>query len=101
MSVISPALAQPSPERHSTPPGTLGLQKRDDARDDPNAIVVSRNFKLVFNSVLAITAFAGLVQIVMAYIWPNPTGLQQEVFSAMGFAWKTGFGAFSELLVGK
>jgi hypothetical protein len=59
MSVISPALAQP-PQKPSLPPGTLGWQTRDDARDDPNAIVLSRHFKLVFISVLAITVFAGL-----------------------------------------
>jgi hypothetical protein len=102
MSVISPALALRARERPSLPPGTLGLQRRDDARDDPNAIVLSRHFKLVFISVLAITVLAGLAEIVMASIWgTSPTQLQLEVFSAMGFAWKAGFGAIIGLFGGK
>jgi hypothetical protein len=44
---------------------------------------------------------SGIAQILMASFWETPTGLQQDVFSAMGFAWKTGFGAIVGLLGGK
>jgi len=46
---------------------------------------------------------AGIAQIAIASIWSNasPTGFQNEVFSAMGFAWKIGFGAVVGLLAGK
>jgi hypothetical protein len=67
----------------------------------PGAIVLPPVFKWVFLSVLAITLLSGIAQIVMASLWDKPTGLQQDVFSAMGFAWKTGFGAIVGLLGGK
>ena len=65
------------------------------------AIVLSPTFKLIFVAVFAITVLSGVAQIVMAALWDAPTGLQQDVFSAMGFAWKAGFGAIVGLLGGK
>jgi hypothetical protein len=38
---------------------------------------------------------------VMASSWGAPTASQKEVFDAMGFAWKAGFGAIVGLLGGK
>jgi hypothetical protein len=67
----------------------------------PSPITISPTFKLVFISVLAITVFSGVAQIVMASIWATPTASQKEVFDAMGFAWKVGFGAIVGLLGGK
>ncbi len=68
---------------------------------DPSAIVVPSRFKWAFISVLAITVFAGVAEIIMASIWGTPTGLQQQSFLAMDFAWKAGFGALVGLLGGK
>jgi len=102
-SVITPALPI-MPQEPKSSDSMMHWRTTDGAHDaskDPNAIVISRHFKLVFISVLAITTLAGLAQIIMAGIWGTPTGLQQEVFSAMGFAWKVGFGAIVGLLGGK
>jgi hypothetical protein len=65
------------------------------------AIVVSSHFKLVFLSILAITLLSGAVQTLLAFSWPDPTKAQQEVFEAMGFAWKLCLGAIVGLLGGK
>jgi hypothetical protein len=37
----------------------------------------------------------------MASIWGKPSAQQEQVFEAMGFAWKAGFGAIVGLLGGK
>jgi hypothetical protein len=87
--------------RQRLPPDTMGLQTKDAGDDPSNPNILSRHFKLVFISVLAITVLSGLAQIVMATFWSTPTGPQQEVFLAMGFAWKMGFGAIVGLLGGK
>jgi hypothetical protein len=69
--------------------------------EDPAAIIVLPRFKLVFGAVVAITVLAGIAEIAMASIWTTPTEFQHEVFSAMDFAWKAGFGAIVGLLGGK
>lgn len=84
-----------------TEPSQKPNETAHDFSKDPGAIVLSPNFKLVFVTVLAITVLSGAAQIVMASFWANPNGLQQEVFSAMDFAWKAGFGAIVGLLGAK
>jgi len=49
-------------------------------------------WKLLVIAIIAITVMAGLAQVVMAWLWPMPTPIQQSVFEAMGFAWKAGLG---------
>lgn len=111
-SLVSPGdksviLPHKAPEAEPTPkPDQTGKRHRttDAAHDfskDSGAIVLSPKFKWAFVAVLAITVLSGIAQIVMAALWEHPTGLQQEVFSAMGFAWKIGFGAIVGLLGGK
>lgn len=77
---------------------------RDAAYDPsktPGAIKASSTFTLIFAAVFVITVLSGIAQIVMAIYWEHPTSPQQEVFSAMGYAWKIGFGAIVGLLGGK
>jgi hypothetical protein len=62
---------------------------------------VSPTFKLVFLSVLGITIASGLLQILLASVWPSPTPNQQSAFEAMSLAWKVGIGAIFGLLGGK
>ena len=62
---------------------------------------VSPTFKLVFLSVLGITVAAGVLQIILAAAWQEPTHNEQSTFEAMGFAWKVGIGAIVGLLGGK
>ena len=110
--IVSESITSPSessiilPQAVTPPKADSPVRARTtDAAFDPSkvpgAIVLSPAFKLVFLSVLAITVLSGVAQIVMASLWNSPTGLQLDVFSAMGFAWKTGFGAIVGLLGGK
>lgn len=87
----------PSP-RKAKPP-----TKRKESADKPapRTIVISSHFKLVFLSILAITLLSGTVQTLLAFAWPDPTKPQQEVFEAMGFAWKLCLGSMVGLLGGK
>jgi hypothetical protein len=65
---------------------------------------MSRNslpFKLVFLSVLAITMYSGMADVLMASLWTEPTHNQQEIFDAFNFAWKAGIGAIFMLLGGR
>jgi len=92
------------PGPHGPSGDMMHWRTRDSAYDpakDPGAIVVPSKFKWVLIIVSAITIFAGVAEIVMASMWGTPTGLQQEVFSAMDFVWKAGFGALVGLLGGK
>jgi hypothetical protein len=101
-SVILPQPEKSAVGQPSRPPTrTRTTDTAFDPTKVPGAIVVPPIFKLVFVAVLAITALSGIAQIVMASLWEKPTNLQQEVFSAMGFAWKVGFGAIVGLLGGK
>ena len=59
-------------------------------------------FKMIFVVMTGITIGAGVAQIIMAQSWgPNPYGNEQQVFDAMGFAWKTGIGVIFGLVGGK
>jgi len=73
------------------------------SRKSRPAIPVAPHFKLVFLTIVALTLLAGATQVVMATAWgtPSATGFQSDVFSAMGFAWRAGFGAIIGLLTGK
>lgn len=97
ISIVEPSI--------SGAPVNLGRHRVRDSATNALAtkgpIAVTPTFKLVFLSVLAITALAGVAQIIMAFVWEKPTVAQQEVFEAMGSAWKTGFGAVVGLLGGK
>ncbi|WP_454629464.1 hypothetical protein [Bradyrhizobium cenepequi] len=88
-------------ERPATSPRRRLAQAPGKTRPTSNAIVVSSHFKLVFLSILAITLLSGAVQTAMAFTWLEPTKIQQDVFDAMGFAWKLCLGAIVGLLGGK
>jgi|ERR1044072_2113682 hypothetical protein len=67
----------------------------------PKVVVLHPAFKLVFLTVTAITVLSIIAQIALANYWLTPTANQQQVFDALGFAWKTGIGAIVGLLGGK
>jgi hypothetical protein len=58
-------------------------------------------FKPIFWSVFAITVGSGVVNILIAYLWTDPTHNQQAMFEAFDFAWKAGIGAIFGLLGGR
>jgi len=63
--------------------------------------ILSRNYKTLILATVAITAGAGLTEVVLAFAWRSPTANQQTAFAAMDFAWKAGIGAIFGLLGGK
>jgi hypothetical protein len=65
-----------------------------------NAILINPTFRLVFITVVLITILAGAGDLYIASAWATPTGNQQSVFEALGFAWKAGIGAIFGLLGG-
>jgi hypothetical protein len=62
---------------------------------------VSPLFKLTFITVVVITSIGGLLSVVLAGIWTEPTEMQRQAFEGMSWAWKTGVGALLGLVCGK
>jgi hypothetical protein len=81
--------------------GTPVGRRRVAGEAKPRSIEISPTFKLVFLSVLTVTVLTGVAQIIMAGFWEKPSPSQQQVFEAMGFAWKLCLGAIVGLLGGK
>ena len=72
----------------------------DDKGEGGGKITVSTNFKWTFLAVLGLTLLMLFGQVVYSFFSPlNPN--QQELFSALGWGWKAGFGAIVGLLGGK
>jgi hypothetical protein len=116
--IVSETLRSPTEETVIVP-GSAKTQRREEAVAErpptrrlttdaaydptkaPGAIILSPRFKLIFFAVLILTILAGIAEIAMAAAWPTPTDQQHQVFLAMDFAWKAGFGAIVGLLGGK
>lgn len=56
------------------------------------------SFAVVFRAVVVMTAGSGVVLVVAANLWIDPTAVQQSVMQSMDFAWKAGVGAILALL---
>lgn len=65
-------------------------------------ISLSPKYKFILILVTSLTVGAAIAAAVMAQFWgDHPDAMQQQVFDAMGTAWKMGFGALVGLLGGK
>lgn len=67
----------------------------------PGTIIVGRNFKMIFLSVLAMTAASAVIHIIMSFVLVTPTPLQAETLSALRSGWQGGIGAIFGLLTAK
>src|SRR5262245_47210959 len=73
--------------------GAGGLEERH--------IKVSALFKQIVLLLLAIVGACLLMEIALAFAWPQPTQLQQYVVSVLDWGWKIGLGLIIGLVIGK
>ena len=73
--------------------GAGGLEERH--------IKVSALFKQIALLLLAIVGACLLIEIALAFAWPQPTPSQQYVITVLDSGWKLGLGLIIGLIIGK
>jgi hypothetical protein len=64
-------------------------------------VPITNFFGRIFFSVLGITILCLVLEIGLAFLWVQPSTLQQNAVAAVDFGWKAGFGVIIGLISGK